>query len=59
MLFTEDEGIVVPKGTFAAMLANVTAVARYPRENGLYVTEVEVKAADEPESSFPRPGQGR
>ena len=59
MLFTEDEGIVVPKGTFAAMLANVTAVARYPRENGLYVAEMEVKAEDDSAQSFPRPGPGR
>ena len=59
MLFTEEEGVVVPKGTFAALLATVKAVARYPRENGLYVAEVEVKAADEPESSFTRPGPGR
>ena len=59
MLFTETEGIVVPKGTFAHLMANVAIVARYPREEGLYVAEMDVKAADEDtESSFTRPGQG-
>ena len=53
-LFTETEGIVVPKGTFAHLLANVVAVARYPRENGVYVAEMDVKA-NEPAPGFHRP----
>ena len=60
MLFTENEGIVVPKGTFASMLAQVSnVVARYPREAGFYVAEMEVKSEDDSEQSFPRPGPGR
>ena len=60
VLFTAEEGIVVPKGTFAKFLENFKgAVARYPREAGLYVAEMDVKAGDPPAEDFPRQGPAR
>ena len=60
VLFTAEEGIVVPKGTFAKYLESINGVvARYPREAGLYVAEMDIKAADAPAESFTRQGPAR
>ena len=60
VLFTSEEGIVVPKGTFAKFMENMKGVvARYPREAGLYVAEMDVKAGDAPAESFTRQGPAR
>ena len=50
----------MPKGTFAKYLEGLKGVVvRYPREAGLYVAEMDVKAGDPPAESFTRQGPAR
>ena len=56
MLFTEDFGVVVPAGVFDEVLKTCKRIATYPREGGLYVAEMIVKA---PNTGSPTPFTGR
>ena len=56
MVFTDTEGIVLPKGLLSALIATLQhkVIARYPRRGGLYVAKM--RARDPATSSFARPG---
>ena len=63
MLYTDEEAVVVPKGSLSKFLAQCQRLATYPRVGGLYVARVKVR---NPQSTtavksedFPRPGRGR
>ena len=59
-LFTAEEAFVFPAGLLSKLIKSEQALARYPREGGLYVAEVTVTADDDdlPEG-FGRPGPVR
>ena len=61
MLFTQDMGYVVPKGVFDEVLKRCRHIAEYPREGGLWVSEMMVKIPEPPGNDRPAPfaGQGR
>ena len=60
MLFTDREGVVVPAGTFAKLLATAKIITRYPRKGGLYVAKMKARnPAAEKTSGFRRQGMGR
>jgi len=61
MLFTHDMGYVVPKGVFDEVLKRCRHIAEYPREGGLWVSEMMVKIPEPPGNDRPAPfaGQGR
>ena len=61
MLFTKDMGYVVPEGVFKEVLARCRHIAEYPREGGLWVSEMTVKIPQPPGDDRPAPfaGQGR
>ena len=59
MLFTKDMGYVVPKGVFDEVLANCRHIAEYPREGGLWVSEMRVKMPQPPGDQQPAPFTGR
>ena len=48
MLFTAGMGYVVPAGVFNEVLANCRHIAEYPREGGLWVSEMAVKLPEPP-----------
>ena len=56
MVFTDTEGIVLPKGLLSALIATLQhkVIARYPRRGGLYVAKM--RARDPAMSSFARQG---
>ena len=61
MLFTQDMGYVVPKGVFDEILATCRHIAEYPREGGLWVSEMTVKIPQAPgdQPTAPFAGRGR
>ena len=59
MLFTKDMGYVVPKGVFDDVLAKCRHIAEYPREGGLWVSEMTVKIPQPPGDQQPAPFAGR
>jgi len=61
MLFTQDMGYVVPKGVFDEVLKKCRHIAEYPREGGLWVSEMTVKTAQPPgdQPTAPFVGRGR
>ena len=61
MLFTQDMGYVVPKGVFKEILATCRHIAEYPREGGLWVSEMTVKMPQPPgdQPAAPFAGRGR
>ena len=60
MLFTKDLGIVAPAGVFKEVLEKCRHIAEYPREGGLWVSEMTVKMPQPPGDQTPAPfaGQG-
>ena len=60
MLFTKDVGIVVPAGVFKEVLERCRHIAEYPREGGLWVSEMTVRIPQPPGDQTPAPfaGQG-
>jgi len=56
MLFTAGFGVVVPAGVFDESLKTCKRIATYPREGGLYVAEMIVKA---PNTGSPAPFAGQ
>ena len=61
MLFTQDMGYVVPKGVFDEVLKKCRHIAEYPREGGLWVSEMTVKTGQPPgdQPAAPFAGRGR
>ena len=61
MLFTQDMGYVVPKGVFGEVLSRCRHIAEYPREGGLWVSEMTVKIPQLPgdQAAAPFAGRGR
>ena len=61
MLFTTDMGYVVPEGVFKEVLAKCRHIAEYPREGGLWVSEMTVQMPQLRGGDRPAPfaGQGR
>ena len=61
MLFTQDMGYVVPKGVFDEVLSRCRHIAEYPREGGLWVSEMTVKIPQPPgdQTAAPFAGRGR
>ncbi len=48
MLFTKDMGYVVPEGVFTEVLAKCRRIVEYPREGGLWVSEMTVEIPQPP-----------
>ena len=63
MLYTDEEAVVVPKGSLSKFLAQCQRLATYPRVGGLYVARVKVRSPQSipavKSEDFPRPGRGR
>ena len=61
MLFTQHMGYVVPKGVLKEILATCRHIAEYPREGGLWVSEMTVKIPQPPgdQPTAPFAGRGR
>ena len=59
MLFTQDMGYVVPKGVFDEVLKKCRHIAEYPREGGLWVSEMTVKMPQPPGDPTPAPFEGQ
>ena len=62
MLFTGTEATVVPAGTLSKFLGSLKHVAKYPRQGGLYITKMKMKARDPKaagKQSFTRQGARR
>ena len=67
VLFTDEEAVVVPKGTLSKFLGAIQRIATYKRKGGLYVAKMKVrqrasarrKDEDGKASPFGRPGGER
>ena len=67
VLFTDEEAVVVPKGTLSKFLGAMQRIATYKRKGGLYVAKMKVrqrasarrKDEDGKASPFGRPGGER